>query len=190
MDIVTAQGESNTFTNKIYISNGPPDTHAPRIIRTEQLDDTDDTVGPYVIRALILDDMTSDRNFFDRGITLDFTVGAGPPQQVPMRYSGGQVYRGEIPGQPGGGFVMYSVSATDWAKNKGTGIALMFEITGGLTPGDLDEDGIVGISDFLLLLSLWGDCPDPCPPACVGDIDEDCTVGITDMLLLLANWTP
>ena len=190
LDIVTAQGESGNFQNRIYINNGPADTHAPRIIRTEQLADTDDTVGPYVVRVQILDGMTSDRNFFDKGITLNYSVGAGPIQEVPMRYSGGQIYRGELPGQAGGGVVTYFVTAIDWAENMGTGTALMFEITAGLIPGDLDEDGIVGILDFLLLLSLWGDCPDPCPPSCVGDLDEDCNVGITDFLILLANWSP
>ena len=189
LDIVTAQGESGNFENRIYINNGPADTHAPRIIRTEQLDTTDDTVGPYIVRAQILDDMTSDRNFFDRGITLHYSVGAGPIQQVPMRYSGGQIYRGALPGQPGGGVVSYFVTATDWAHNTGTGNTLMFKITGGQIPGDLDGDGIVGINDFLLLLGLWGDCPDPCLPACIGDIDEDCEVGITDFLILLGNWT-
>ena len=104
LDIVTAQGESGNFENRIYINvTGPADTHAPRIIRTEQLDDTEDTKGPYVIRALILDNMTSDRNFFDHGIILSYSVGAGPGLEVPMSYSGGQVYRGEIPGQPTGG---------------------------------------------------------------------------------------
>ena len=190
LDIVSAQGESGNFQNRIYMNNGPADTHAPRIIRTEQLVGTDDTVGPYVVRAQILDDMTSDRNFFDKGITLNYSVGAGPIQQVPMRHSGGQIYRGELPGQPGGGLVSYFVTATDWADNTGTGKSLMFEITGGLIPGDLDEDGIVGILDFLLLLSLWGDCQDPCPPFCVGDIDQDCNVGISDFLLLLSNWSP
>ena len=190
LDIVTAQGESGNFANRIYINTtGPADTHAPRIIRTEQLARTDDTVGPYVVRALILDDMTSDRNFFDKGITLNYSVGGGPVQQLPMRHSGGQVYRGALPGLPGGGVVSYFVTATDWADNTGTGNTLMFEITGGLIPGDLDEDGIVGIADFLLLLGLWGDCPEPCLPACVGDIDEDCTVGITDFLILLGNWS-
>ena len=64
----------------------------------------------------------------------------------------------------------------------------MSEITGGLIPGDLDDDGIVGIADFLMLLGLWGDCPDSRPPSCVGDIVGDCTVGITDFLILLGNW--
>ncbi len=54
--------------------------------------------------------------------------------------------------------------------------------------GDLDGDGTVGIIDFLLLLSVWGPCPDPCPPSCNADLDGDCAVGITDFLTLLANW--
>ena len=55
-------------------------------------------------------------------------------------------------------------------------------------PADLDGDGMVGISDFLLLLANWGPCDEPCPPACLGDIDGDCTVGIVDFLLLLGAW--
>ena len=57
-------------------------------------------------------------------------------------------------------------------------------------PADLDCDGAVGITDFLLLLANWGPCPDPCPPSCLGDIDSDCEVGIVDFLELLANWGP
>jgi hypothetical protein len=53
-----------------------------------------------------------------------------------------------------------------------------------LTPADLDDDGIVGINDFLDMLALWGPCPDPCPP----DIDGDGAVGINDVLILLGNW--
>jgi hypothetical protein len=55
--------------------------------------------------------------------------------------------------------------------------------------GDLDCDGQVGVTDFLVLLAAWGLCPDPCPPACPADLDQDCTVGVTDFLVLLANWT-
>jgi len=53
-------------------------------------------------------------------------------------------------------------------------------------PGDLDGDGIVGVTDFLLLLALWGPCGncDNCP----ADLDGDCDVGIIDFLQLLANW--
>ena len=55
-----------------------------------------------------------------------------------------------------------------------------------VVPGDLDGDGMVGITDFLQLLALWGPCGncDNCP----ADLDGDCDVGITDFLQLLANW--
>lgn len=54
-------------------------------------------------------------------------------------------------------------------------------------PGDINGDGVVGITDFLQLLTLWGPCGN-CN-SCPADLDGDCTVGINDMLLLLANWT-
>ncbi|MCH7797135.1 MAG: hypothetical protein IID28_01655 [Planctomycetes bacterium] len=53
-------------------------------------------------------------------------------------------------------------------------------------PGDLDGDGTVGITDFLLLLGAWGPCGE-CG-ACLADIDGDCQVGINDMLILLGAW--
>jgi hypothetical protein len=62
-------------------------------------------------------------------------------------------------------------------------------IAGGPTsPGDVDNDGIVGIEDFLAVLGAWGPCPDP-PAACPADVDGDCEVGIVDLLIVLANWT-
>jgi hypothetical protein len=46
-------------------------------------------------------------------------------------------------------------------------------------------DNMIGIQDFLLLLSLWGTDPDG-PP----DYDGDGDVGIGDFLTLLANRGP
>lgn len=54
--------------------------------------------------------------------------------------------------------------------------------------GDLNGDGSIGINDLLILLTAWGPCAAPCPPACAGDLDGDCAVGITDFLSLLKNW--
>ncbi|MHC5110665.1 MAG: FG-GAP repeat domain-containing protein [Planctomycetota bacterium] len=141
-DIVTAQGESGNFQNRIYMNNGPQDTRAPRIIDTEQHPDTIEP-GPYVVRALILDDMTSDRNFFDKGIFVNYTVNEGPEQSVEMRYSGGQVYRGEIPNQPGEVTIAYYVSATDFNDNTAIGDTLSFTAEGGDVPGGpLAEDSL------------------------------------------------
>ena len=55
--------------------------------------------------------------------------------------------------------------------------------------GDVDGDGSVGITDFLLLLAAWGPCPGACPPSCPADFNADCSVGIGDFLILLANWS-
>ncbi|MEE9294012.1 MAG: hypothetical protein V3W34_03480 [Phycisphaerae bacterium] len=54
------------------------------------------------------------------------------------------------------------------------------------TPGDLDGDGIVGVSDLLILLANWGPCDD-CND-CPADLDGNCVVGVTDLLILLSNW--
>jgi hypothetical protein len=56
-------------------------------------------------------------------------------------------------------------------------------------PGDIDDDGQVGVTDFLAILAAWGPCPDP-PDPCPADLDEDGAVGVTDFLELLALWGP
>lgn len=184
LDIVTAQGESGSFQNRIYINNGPADTIPPNIIRTEQVDDTDNAAGPYVVRTIIYDSISSDRGFYDKGITLNYSVNGGPNESVPMKWSGNSLWRGEIPGQPGGGLVEYSVEAVDYANNVGFGKTLSFNVGGVL--GDLDGDGSVGTSDLLILLAAWGPCGD-CGN-CPADLDGNCSVGTSDLLILLSNW--
>ena len=78
----------------------------------------------------------------------------------------------------------YLITAASDAGGRGT----VYVIAGTVAPpiGDLDGDGHVGITDFLLLLAEWGPCDD-CG-ACAADLDGDCVVGITDFLMLLANW--
>jgi hypothetical protein len=49
--------------------------------------------------------------------------------------------------------------------------------------GDVDGNGSVEVTDFLLLLSAWG--PNPGHPA---DFDGDGVVGVTDLLIVLGNW--
>ncbi len=50
-------------------------------------------------------------------------------------------------------------------------------------PADVDADGAVGITDFLMILGAWGTCS-----GCLEDIDNDGIVGINDFLLVLADW--
>ncbi len=49
-------------------------------------------------------------------------------------------------------------------------------------PADVDGDGNVGITDFLLLLTEWDS------DQCNADIDQDGLVGITDFLEVLDTW--
>ncbi len=55
--------------------------------------------------------------------------------------------------------------------------------------GDLNGDGLVGVTDLIQLLTSWGRCEPPCPPLCPADLDGDCGVRITDLLILLSNWS-
>ncbi|MCH7700979.1 MAG: VCBS repeat-containing protein [Planctomycetes bacterium] len=194
LDIVTAQGESGNFDNRIYINTtGPADTIAPTIVRMEQLPDTDDAAGPYVVRAAVADQMTSDRNFFDKGIILSYSVDAGPVEDVPMRWSGGQVYRGEIPGQPGGGTIEYFVMATDFADNTGIGESKSFTVTAdpGDCEGDANGDGVVDPLDSGFVLARFG-CPvGTGDPSCdAADQNGDGLVDPLDSGFVLARFGP
>lgn len=53
-------------------------------------------------------------------------------------------------------------------------------------PGDLDYNGVVDVSDLLLLLGAWGFCDEPGP--CRADIDGNRVVDVSDLITLLANW--
>jgi len=50
---------------------------------------------------------------------------------------------------------------------------------------DSDDDGMVGISDLLALLSAWGPCD-----ICIMDLDENREIGVGDLLELLSAWGP
>ena len=65
-------------------------------------------------------------------------------------------------------------------------VGLLLSPVGQGLPGDLDNDGQVGVSDLLILLASWGPC-DICEN-CPADLDSDCVVGVADLLILLANW--
>ena len=154
LDVVTAQGESGSFRNRYYVNNGPVDNLAPRIINTE-IADTEQQDG-YVVRALATDDYSSDRNFFDDGVQLNFSVNGGTNQQVDMRFSGGTVYRGVIPVQAAGATIEYFVTATDMAGNVGVGAAVSVSV-GGILMGDANCDGSVNLLDVSAFVDLLTD---------------------------------
>jgi hypothetical protein len=51
---------------------------------------------------------------------------------------------------------------------------------------DLNCDGVVNVSDLLILLGEWGDCPGD--SECPADLNGDGVVNVSDLLILLGNW--
>jgi hypothetical protein len=179
-DIVTAQGESGQFQNRIYINNGPADTIAPNIKLVEQVPSKG--AGPFVVRTEVFDGTTSDRGYDDKGVFLIYTVDGGKPQTLAMAWSGNNLWRGVIPVQPACATVEYFVRAFDASNNVANSPVKSF-VTGGSCgiPGDLDGDGDVDGGDLATLLNAWGQGG----PA---DINGDGTVDAQDMAVLLNNF--
>ena len=183
-DIITAQGESGAFQNRIYMNQtGAQDTRAPRVVRMEQVVPAAQP-SPQPVRANIADDMTSDRGFHDRGVALKYTLDGGAVQSVPMPWSGNNQWRGTIPQQPVGTVVVYWVTAIDWAGNAVTGASKTYTVPQPPNPYDLDRNGSVGGGDLGIMLSYWGQGGNP------ADFNGDGTVNGADLGSLLSNWTP
>lgn len=184
LDLVTGQGESGSFINRIFINTGAAkDTLAPRVHKMELLSDTGKS-APRVVRAILRDDMTTDTNFFASATELHYSVNGGPVQIVPLIWSGGDTYRALIPAIPNCSDVSYFVHAADKAGNKVDGAAHFFAV--GYGPADLNGDGEVGQADLGILLADYG-----CTAGvgkCPGDIDGDGATTQADLGVLLADF--
>lgn len=145
LDIVTAQGESGSFRNRVYMNTGVADTRAPTFHNLETLTDTENVADAKVVRVSIRDGMTGDQNFFARETVLNYRVDAGDVLSTPLHFSGGDVYRAVIPALPAGVTVTYIASATDAAGNTGESGSVTFDI--GNEFADFDGNNIVTLDD-------------------------------------------
>lgn len=186
LDVLTAQGESGSFVNRIYINSGPADTIPPTIARVEQLPDVglpNGPVGPFGVRTIIFDGHSSDRGFYPGEITLSWWHNDGPVQEVPMTWYGNSGWRGYIDIELSPGTVSYFVTASDRAGNTAQSDTYQFQIQGGVeNPCDFDDNGIVDGADLGFLLSEWGQSKS------VADLNGDGTVDGSDLGILLGCW--
>jgi len=84
----------------------------------------------------------------------------------------------------------FSSSPYDWNLDGQVTAADLKDVAAGLPAAlaDLDGDGMVGLTDLLVLFGNWGSCPPT--GQCIGDLDCDGTTGIEDFLLLLSlTWS-
>ena len=64
----------------------------------------------------------------------------------------GSLHDDDLGDGSGSAYVFAGISGTDYNSN---GVS---DACDALCPGDLDGDGVVGITDFLALLGQWGTC--------------------------------
>lgn len=146
----------------------------------------------------------------DSDVWFDFTATHNGPHMMTIEYVAGNqpdrlmaVYGGGCP-QAGhariactqanggaAGCVIISMAAGDSAIIRvgtvgGTAGQGLSRLTLDACPADLNGDGAVDVSDLLITLSNWGQCP--ATGVCQGDLNCDGVVDVSDLLVILANW--
>ena len=183
-DIVTGQGESGAFQNRIYINSGPADTIAPTIVRTEQVVPGSVAGEPRSVRVTLRDGYTSHMGFHARSVLLRYGLQGQLTQSVAMKLTGNCLWRGIIPAQVAGCVVSYSVQATDAVGNVGNGPVLTFTEPGTPPqPGDRNNDGLVDGQDLAMVLAAFG------TSSAEGDASGDGFVDGEDLTIVLAGFT-
>jgi hypothetical protein len=121
-------GQANVFLKN---GNGIADVTAPRLARLEQAPDRAPGAPPTAIRVQLYDNSPWPMASFD-ATNLEYSVNGGSFTPVPMRWSGGQMFRGEIPGAVVG-TIDYRVRSTDEHGNVGTSGIKTYHSSGGCT---------------------------------------------------------
>ncbi len=117
--VSTNHGQANLYYENTIRDGGvgPTDVTAPWIPNVEQTADRVPGLVPTVVRAHVYDNAPYYITAYDE-VWLEVAVDGGGSFTRPMRWSGGQVFRGEIPGELAG-LVRYRVVARDEYGNEG-----------------------------------------------------------------------
>jgi FG-GAP-like repeat len=116
---------SGTGQNVYYRNDSNvPDTTAPGLWDLEQAKDRIAGAAPTVIRVRVLDNAPYYTTWYN-DTQLEVTVDGGSPVMYPMRSSGGEIFRGEIPGNLVG-TICYKAISKDKQLNTGMSGQLCF----------------------------------------------------------------
>ena len=188
LDVVTAQGESGSFVDRIFANIGPAsveDSVAPKVAVEQLADVPEGAAGPFVVRAIARDGVSSDRGFFSNGVVLHYFLNDDPEQTVPMTWVGNSMWRGLIPPIKGTGTVSYFVTATDFNDNTGNSVTHTFVIPEPPSClADVIANGVVDVDDLLVVINNWGAAGGP------GDITGNNIVDVDDLLEVINAWGP
>jgi hypothetical protein len=119
--------------NRLYLNvTELPDASAPRIPRVELAPDRTAGPLPTVVRAHVYDNAAWDR-VATYAVRLAYTVDGGDAVSLSMTWSGGQVFRAELPGSIVG-VVSYAVAASDDWGNTGVSALAGYTASGCSAP--------------------------------------------------------
>jgi hypothetical protein len=189
LDVVTAQGESGSYINRIYINNGPADSLPPMFVDFEMLADITDPAQaamPYVVRVIIRDGMTSDRGFIAQSVAMVYSANCGAEITTSLAWSGHDLYRGVIPALPDGGAISYRFEATDFTGNSAVSPSHEFMVLTGTPPnGDIVLDGRIDLRDLQAFQTCFSGSSRLMDSYCAAvDVIESCTINLDDFAYL------
>jgi hypothetical protein len=119
-------GLPNTYLRNTF---GGTDVHAPVLAALEQAANRTASGTPTAVRVELYDNAPYYVLWYD-AVSLEYRLNSGPFQSAPMKSSGGQVFRGEIPGGLVG-TVSYRVRAIDEHGNVGLSSTKSYNATSG-----------------------------------------------------------
>ncbi|MFT7461799.1 MAG: hypothetical protein ACI9EF_000133 [Pseudohongiellaceae bacterium] len=112
-DMITGQGESGNFTNKIYFNNGPADTTAPTL---QNIEAAGPISAPFLVTHAQIQDSLSDDGHISAGMTFTWTSNLGSGSDT-AKHMGSGMFRASIPTVGTETFVDVIWTATDVMGN-------------------------------------------------------------------------
>ena len=171
-DIVTAQGESGDFQNRVYHNTGPVDTHPPVVGPVVVEGPYAPYLGPLTVLARVRDAYVGDEGPRLQSVMLG---------DQPMAWAGGSQFRGSL----AVGLVITPVQVAVTAQDPGKLTATSTPVTvAPRSPLDVFFDGAVDDKDLGLMVDHLVDKGGLGPE---GDLDGDKDVDLGDAQLLAAG---